>query len=374
MIKSVLVTLCLLAGFAASLSGSEVTFQPLGDLPGGTFSSTASGVSADGSIIVGTSNSTNGNTAVIWQNGTITALESFADSISTAASGISADGSVIVGTSYLDRGHSIPVKWLNGGIKELVDRSTIPTGFRYAYDVSDDGSAIVGYEFDFTTRPKLWADKTELTLNHDDSFLSDSKAWAISADGNTVVGQSGGSAALWVDGELTFLEFAIANAISPDGSTIVGYRNLGQGNGQAVRWRDNQVFELPGLSGDGLVSQAFGVSADGSVIVGRGQSQEFGFEAVIWLENNDFEGISLNHLLEDNGILLDGFSLSMALAVSDDGSTIVGSGFNKDGYREAFLVTIPEPSGLALICGLLVLSALLMKRRPSVQRALSGKS
>jgi probable HAF family extracellular repeat protein len=41
----------------------------LGDLPGGTFNSTADGISADGSIIVGTSTTGLGDEAFIWDSG-----------------------------------------------------------------------------------------------------------------------------------------------------------------------------------------------------------------------------------------------------------------------------------------------------------------
>jgi len=42
----------------------------LGDLPGGSFSSYADGVSANGSVVVGYGNSANGNEAFRWTQGT----------------------------------------------------------------------------------------------------------------------------------------------------------------------------------------------------------------------------------------------------------------------------------------------------------------
>src|SRR5262245_36142821 len=63
---AMLATLLCLAG------GQELAwadFLPLGDLPGGLFLSRASGVSADGSIVVGESVSTSGFEAFRWTPG-----------------------------------------------------------------------------------------------------------------------------------------------------------------------------------------------------------------------------------------------------------------------------------------------------------------
>ena len=49
-----------------SALGDPVSFLGLGDLPGGTTASVAHGVSADGSVVVGISNSSNGWEAFLW--------------------------------------------------------------------------------------------------------------------------------------------------------------------------------------------------------------------------------------------------------------------------------------------------------------------
>src|SRR4029079_10603321 len=55
---------CLLVGMLLALScfeaQAQMTFTPLGDLPGGTFFSEATAVSADGLVVVGVSNSASG--------------------------------------------------------------------------------------------------------------------------------------------------------------------------------------------------------------------------------------------------------------------------------------------------------------------------
>ncbi|MCA1958668.1 MAG: hypothetical protein LDL14_09095, partial [Nitrospira sp.] len=55
---------------AGSLSAQAAEFIPLGDLPGGSFSSMALGVSADGSVVVGVSRSGSGDEAFRWTEAT----------------------------------------------------------------------------------------------------------------------------------------------------------------------------------------------------------------------------------------------------------------------------------------------------------------
>ncbi len=82
----------------------------LGDLPGGGFFSFAIGVSADGSVVVGRSDSSNGTEAFIWDEDSQT-MQSIADLLIAdaidlpgmgwnnlyQASAISADGLTVVG-------------------------------------------------------------------------------------------------------------------------------------------------------------------------------------------------------------------------------------------------------------------------------------
>lgn len=65
-----LVILALSSAFATrpALAG-VVGFQGLGDLPGGNIFSQAAGVSADGSVVVGQSNSASGGEAFRWTAG-----------------------------------------------------------------------------------------------------------------------------------------------------------------------------------------------------------------------------------------------------------------------------------------------------------------
>src|SRR5437868_2653577 len=97
-----LVAACfLMVSLAASAHGAR--FFGLGDLPGGTFNSWANGVSADGSVVVGISESGSGGEAFRWTSGEgmvgLGYLSFLPFGKNSFARGVSADGSVIVGDS-----------------------------------------------------------------------------------------------------------------------------------------------------------------------------------------------------------------------------------------------------------------------------------
>ncbi|MCP4247568.1 MAG: HAF repeat/PEP-CTERM domain-containing protein, partial [bacterium] len=97
-------TLAILVGAYEVHAGPVASFQGLGDLPGGSVFSLAQGVSADGSVVAGiseSSTSTPGWEAFRWSvcDG-MGGLGYLPGSIfNSSANGISADGSTIVGVS-----------------------------------------------------------------------------------------------------------------------------------------------------------------------------------------------------------------------------------------------------------------------------------
>ena len=86
----------------ASLSAHAASFQGLGDLPGGAALSFASDISAEGTVVVGTSVSASGAEAFRWtRDDGIVGLGYLAGGLlRSQASGVSADGSVIVGFGH----------------------------------------------------------------------------------------------------------------------------------------------------------------------------------------------------------------------------------------------------------------------------------
>ena len=102
---------------------------------------------------------------------------------------------------------------------------------------------------------------------------------------------------------------------------------------------------LGDLSGGSFGSQAYDVSADGLTVVGAGSSAS-GKEAFIWDAANGMQ--SIYDILVNGGLDMTGWTLTGASGISDDGLTIAGSGSNPDGYKEAWVATIPEPATFLL--------------------------
>ncbi|WP_299152274.1 autotransporter domain-containing protein [uncultured Tateyamaria sp.] len=276
----------------------------LGDLPGGTYESTALGVSADGSVVVGQSRSLNGREAFRWVGGTMTGLGDLpGGSFNSLARAVSADGSVVVGVGRSASG-SEAFRWVGGTMTGLGD---LPGGnfFSNAYDVSADGSVVVGQS----------------------------------------ASASGSEAFRWVGGTMTGLGdlpggiySSFATGVSADGSVVVG-RGTSASGLEAFRWEGGTMTGLGDLPGGPFFSTANAVSGDGSVVVGssRAASRNVAFR---------WEGGSmaaLGDLLAAKGIDQTGITLLDATGISDDGTVIVGNAFTTAG-NEAFIAVYDEPA------------------------------
>lgn len=146
-------------------------------------------------------------------------------------------------------------------------------------------------------------------LGHlDGSPIIDGDTVSISADGQTVVGDSGYLAFRWHAGTMT--EIPLARVTNADGSVVVGQSGS---PAHAFRWSVagglQDLGELAGVAGATI---AQGVSADGSIVVGDTQGTPS--HAWIW---NATDG------MHDIGSLMPGATTS-ARGVSADGSLVVG--------------------------------------------------
>ncbi|MEB3123258.1 MAG: PEP-CTERM sorting domain-containing protein [Snowella sp.] len=169
----------------------------LGDLPGGDSFSQANGVSADGSVIVGSSDSVNGIEAFRWtESGGMVGLGDLPGGSFSEANGVSADGSVIVGRSDSVNGDEA-FRWTESG--GMVSLGDLPGGDSnsYANGVSADGSVIVGRSYgDNGNEAFHWTQgkgmvslkETLIGKGLDVSGWTLYSATAISADGFTIVG------------------------------------------------------------------------------------------------------------------------------------------------------------------------------------------
>src|SRR5262245_481844 len=95
-----LATLSLLV-LAGTTTASRPRFHQLGDLPGGTVRSDATAVNADGTVVVGTSNSELGPQAFRWtqQTGMVGLGTLGGTPFHSAARAVSGDGRVVFGAS-----------------------------------------------------------------------------------------------------------------------------------------------------------------------------------------------------------------------------------------------------------------------------------
>jgi probable HAF family extracellular repeat protein len=365
------------------------SFTPLGNLLGGFLASEATGVSADGSVVVGvTSSSARGYEAFRWtQADGIVGLGNLTDSTSrySEATGVAADGSVVVGRGY-GASRFEAFRWTpSGGMVGLGD---LIGGDFYssAVGVSADGSVVIGNSSSASSGPSAdsryeafrWTPSGGMAgLGDLPGGIFYSYASSVSADGSVVVGYgnsaNGYEAFRWTqsDGMVGLgdlpggLFYGYASSVSADGSVVVG-GSYNASRYEAFRWTQSDgMVGLGGLPGANL-SYARGVSADGSVVVGQSRNAS-GDEAFVW---NATEGMSsLQSLLASAGVSnLTGWQLEYASAVSANGRTIVGSGRNPSGNIEAWIAQLDPPTAVptpALLPGLISFGLGIWRRRRS---------
>jgi len=303
-------------GYSFSISGWREAFRwtdsegmlPLGDLPGGSFESAAIDVSSDGSTLVGYGSPASGQEAFRWTQETgMVGLGRLGGHNASVGIGVSPNGSVVVGaSSIIGVGPGTQaLRWEEAtGLHVLPD---LPGGGIYnaGYGFSGDGSIIVGHADGGRTA-------------HFEACK-----WTRTEGGDYIVSGLGPT--------------GVAYTASYDGSVIVGYMVDFSGQ-QAFRWTQSVgLVPLGDLDGGPVESHADDVTADGSVIVGIGRSA-FGYEAIIWDEANGMRRLS--DVLTELGLDVTGWTLTEARGISADGLTIVGSGVNPQGHPEAWIVKL----------------------------------
>lgn len=164
------------------------------------------------------------------------------------------------------------------------------------------------------------------------------EALGVSVSGDVVVGYLWSTtgfvphAVVWTrTGGAALLGQGVARAVSLDGSTVVG--SLGQ---SAFRRTSAGVDLLGTLTGD-RSSEALAVSGDGSVVVGLSHGPN-GSHAFYWSASTGM--IDLADLLRVLGANTTNWSLMRATGISADGLTIVGSGVNDLGNPEGWIATL----------------------------------
>jgi len=190
----------------------------LGDLPGGTFQSDATAVSADGTVVVGRSTSEAGHEGFRWKlgRGMVGLGDLPGGHYASSVTGVSSDGKVVVGGSHSSSG-SEGFRWTRSG--GMATCGTFSSGYFYseALDVSADGNIIVGYSLGKQGQQAFIWDECHGMRDLRDVLVN---SYDLDLDGWTL---------------------KMARAISDDGFTIVGKRVLRRNE---QRLRSNHLLEL----------------------------------------------------------------------------------------------------------------------------------
>jgi probable HAF family extracellular repeat protein len=317
----------------------------------------ASGVSADGSVVVGvTWNAAGQRRAFRWTAaagmedlGTLGGRES-------EAYGVSADGSVVVGWADNAAGQQRAFRWTAAAGKwrafrwtaarRMQDLGTLGGSESRALGVSADGSVVVGWAHNAAGRMRAFR-WTAADGMQDLGTLGggESAALGVSADGSVVVGWALNAAGQirafrWTEArgmeDLGTLggDWSGARGVSADGSVVVGWAENAAWRWRAFRWTAAEGMRDLGTL-DGGESVATGVSADGSVVVGWVENAPWLLRSFRWTAAGGMEDLNITyaHLLTNGSVLIE------AHAISPDGRYIAGKGYNDATERiEAFLL------------------------------------
>jgi probable HAF family extracellular repeat protein len=307
-------------------------------------------ISDDGTVVIGTSAIDGGGVGPYrWSNGQATYLGSLPGlSANGQGLGISGDGSVLVGNGRLPfEGTVINAAWRwteDGGIIDLGRPSFSAT------DASFDGRVIIGSSEQDNSNAFRWTAETGVItlpeLGMPEGGAS-THANAISSNGDVIVGKSARTPFRWTEstGTVSLGDFqGEANDLTPTGDIVVGMGSFNRANepflNQAFRWTEEEgVLPLGLMPGDTGYSKAMAVSADGSIIVGTGLEELGKPKAFIWDAINGMRELK-QVLMSEYNVDLSAWTLESATDISANGKIIAGNGFNPDGYRQGWLVNL----------------------------------
>ena len=348
------------------------------------FRSLALAVSADGEVVLGVVDGRPpGTTPVLWTR------ESGIEEISTpreffpaggflrlggvSATSLSADGSTVVGHLYSGF-HIVRAPFRSVAGREnalLVDREIVRCPEQQdsicfqslAYDVNGDGSVVVG---DLNSQAFRWTEPSGMTeLGWLDTSHDRSVAVAVSDDGTVIVGESGTrsdglgfgfesdslvSAFRWSEEEgmirlptTNETDSARVRAVSPDGSLIAGASGPRDSLEATIWFGTSKTQKLGFLQDDHLISEAVAMSADGSVVVGSSRGEFIPSSHFVW--DVEFGMRRLDEYLSAHGVDFSGYTDLSVNDISADAGVLVGSAWSvAEETSVGWVAIVPEPN------------------------------
>jgi probable HAF family extracellular repeat protein len=340
-----------------SLLAAQGTFTRLGR-PG----TNVSGISADGTIVVGSRS--NAGPAFRW-----TAAEGVANigGVGFRAK-ISRDGKTIVSDAQDSQGVGSAAIWQGGTNWRVL--GGIPGGqpsgslagptLSTAWDISADGSIIIGLAWVSAGRAHAFRWDAQHGMVDLGSLQGrDSRASTVSADGNVIAGFDSDPSsthgqwrgAIWWQGLERLMNpfgwIGQVEAANNQGSVLVGQGHPSH-TGHAFRYTawDGDIIDLgalprgltPGQMDQEDISIAYAVSDDGSVVIGNSGYRP-PVDAFVWTPTTKM--IKLSTYLTGHGVTgFERWRLVQGAAVTPDGKTIAGVGINPEGFYEGFVATV----------------------------------
>jgi uncharacterized membrane protein len=296
--------------------------------------------------------------------------------------GVSDDGNVVAGYT------SIAYRWT--AASGMVNLGDLPGGnvSASAWGMSADGSVIVGQSSSAASFAS-GASRQEafrwtaaggmIPLGDFAGGTFSSRAEGVSAGGATVVGfgsgASGTEAFRWTTASSAMAPLgdlpggaynSQAHVVSGDGNVVAGHSSIVNFDEEPFRWTAAGGIAGLGMPATASQSYAYGINGDGSFVVGQADhpptrtgAAVWQYSAFIWDEPHGRRDLQ-TMLRDDYALDLSGWTLESAFGISDDGRTIVGSGLDPLGVREAWVVVVPEPGSAA---GFVTAMLLLRRRR-----------
>jgi probable HAF family extracellular repeat protein len=384
--KTLFLGLCCVVsiGFLNALVNAA-EFQGLGDLPGGRFRSSPEDISADGQVIVGSSESRgatigDGREAFVWTPADgmrglgVGIVPSNAAYNATQAEAVSSDGTVVVGiyTEVFSDGafSSGTFRWTRDRGKQsigLIGDGAMPSGNAVsgngqiiAGTANKLGTSVAGYPDAFR-----WTEQSGFQLLGMPTSAESFHGTAISEDGSTIAGdfyhtsddtllresfvwrEATGFQSITAPAGTTY-QWIQARAVSDNGSVVTGGVERSDGPPDAFVWTENVgLTPLKFDHNDGNAVHAYDISGDGKTVVGQQFPVDNGAAVVPMIWDAIRGPRNLEQLLATEFGLaeaLEGWRLEHAFAVSEDGTVIAGAGINPRGNYEAWRAVLdPEP-------------------------------